>query len=350
MPQEDNGQGGMGGFSGGGVGGGGGGGGGQVDPERDPDFWECQDYEDLIPTLSPAPSALHPPSAPHIAPPASSPVTEPPLDDGDDDDDMGSLVIARLYFSVSVAVEPSERRVLEGDLLHDVAGVMTSIANASTPYLFIGARRRLQDGQGTVLELNVEESHSEMSNLSSSSNRTWWEFTIFYELHSSNENETVVENTIWAALTDSIRSGEFLSELQEHADSVIDVALPGHESIVGTPFFPPENDRAPDLEVSTWDARRWVGLGLFSFTLLLTLVLTRTARSRRKKWDEQETWGIRLATDHDINELLTYGWQQDGQQLTLFDKSKVVYKDDDSMLIGGVLYPREITSPSSATS
>jgi len=58
-------------------------------------------------------------------------------------------------------------------------------------------------------------------------------------------------------------------------------------------------------------------------SLYTTLALTRTAK--------QEDWGIGLGTETDIGKLLTYAWECDGQEVHVFDKSKSVYRDDDSL-------------------
>ena len=90
--------------------------------------------------------------------------------------------------------------------------------------------------------------------------------------------------------------------------------------------------------MQVWDPSRWIGLGLFLFTLFASLAFTRTAIHRRKKLQEYEEWGIGLASETDMNQFLTLDCEFDGhQQVRTFDKSNFVYRDDDSMLIGGVL-------------
>ena len=67
------------------------------------------------------------------------------------------------------------------------------------------------------------------------------------------------------------------------------------------------------------------------------MAFTRTAVRRRKKLQEYEEWGIGLATETDMNQFLTLGCEFDGMQVRTFDKSTLVYRDDDSIFIGGVL-------------
>ncbi|KAI2508584.1 hypothetical protein MHU86_5876 [Fragilaria crotonensis] len=67
------------------------------------------------------------------------------------------------------------------------------------------------------------------------------------------------------------------------------------------------------------------------------MAFTRTAIHRRKKLQEYEEWGIGLATETDMNQFLTLGCEFDGDQVRTYDKSRIVYRDDDSMMIGGVL-------------
>ena len=170
----------------------------------------------------------------------------------------------------------------------------------------------------------------------------WWMYTIsFYTIE---QNFTQVNNTVMNATTTSIESGDFFDLLRVHFPRLVAVSLPGDEVNAELTHHHSSSDDSEELteesegiDVNEWDPSRWVGLGLFAFTLSITLALTRTAKHRRKKVQEQEDWGVGLGTETDINKLLTYGWEYDGQEVHAFDKSKLVYRDDDSMLIGGAL-------------
>ena len=375
-------------------GGGGGGNGGSFNPDRPRDWEDCIHYGETNPTVSPAPvdsiaphhfvplaPALSPVFSP-ISPTFPSPVYTPPSPvfsvPGD--------TIGTLEYEVSVGAT-----VLWPDMLYDVATVMTEVLNRTTPFALFGAIRRRLGEDAALLVVNVDASHfrnltfitddvdaapvdsettrgEDVGSNETGTNSTtdgeqttpplsslrWWRCTIAYDIYVVNGTLEKISTQVRDAVVESITTGEFLELLKQYSSVVEAVTLPGQESNTTVPGFGSEEQEEPTviatLDPAQWDLRGWIGLGLFGGTVILLLVLTRTARHRRKQWEEQQNWGIRLATDHDINELLTYGWQQDGQKLTFYDKTKLVYNEDDSMLIGGVPYPREITSPSSGTS
>jgi hypothetical protein len=113
--------------------------------------------------------------------------------------------------------------------------------------------------------------------------------------------------------------------------------MPGDEALaIGDSDSGDHGDEDEDfIDVDDWGPSRWVGLGLFVCTLSMMTLLMRTATQRRKRIDEQENWGVGLATEADINQLLAYGWDYDGEQLYAFDKTKAIYHHDDPALIGG---------------
>jgi len=262
----------------------------------------------------------------------------------------------------------------------EVGTVMTQIINDTTPYLgrvsFRQRHRRQEEEQaqqGVILMYNSTQSHAQNVSTTLSGDATWWRFFISYNVILSNEtastnvldnsnsttvtamaamplsheedgdhnnvNLTIVDEIVWKAVNDSIASGLCLQRLKEHSVDVFAVVEPGEEMLELPPTvgaFGPGSSSYHDLDTSDFDIRQWIGLGLFFCTLLLTLSLVKTAKTRRRQLQDEQHWGVRLNTEHDINDLLTYGWQQDGQQLTIFDKDKFGYLDDDSMLIGGM--------------
>jgi hypothetical protein len=91
------------------------------------------------------------------------------------------------------------------------------------------------------------------------------------------------------------------------------------------------DESSTHLDVRQWDMRRWMGLALLSFTFWFVLLLSSMAAYRRKKQEEQERWGAKLGTDHDVSEMLKVGW--DGQKPVV--TKKLGYRDDDSIFMGG---------------
>lgn len=167
----------------------------------------------------------------------------------------------------------------------------------------------------------------------------WWMYTIAYLTVATDIVH--VNTTVQESMINAIDSGEMYRRLQDRFSRLVAVSQPGYEedAILAATSSDPDGDNDGDFDeinVYEWDPSRWVGLSLFLGTLLCTLILGMTAIHRRKRVQQQEEWGIGLATEAGINQLLTFGWEFDGQQVRAFNKSKFEYRDDDSMRIGGV--------------
>ena len=87
-----------------------------------------------------------------------------------------------------------------------------------------------------------------------------------------------------------------------------------------------------------WGIREWVGLGLSGFTLLVATTLFLVANRLMKRNGQP----VVCFTEQGITQMLTVGWRyqqeydQDQLYLQVYDKSKMGYSDDNSMLLGGV--------------
>lgn len=88
------------------------------------------------------------------------------------------------------------------------------------------------------------------------------------------------------------------------------------------------------LDSQEWDASRYIGLGLFLFVSLTGLILTQAGAIRRRQRIHKQVWS-NLASEEGVKQLLNTGWTLKGDRMEVYDKSKVGYSDDDSMLIGG---------------
>lgn len=106
------------------------------------------------------------------------------------------------------------------------------------------------------------------------------------------------------------------------------------------------------IDIETWDFRRYVGLGLLLMTVSGTFLLIQLAEIRRRYRLERSNWG-NLATEEGVDELLRMGWKLDGSKMEVYDKRKLGYQDNDSMLAGGfqqtVIVGAEITVSQSET-
>jgi hypothetical protein len=113
----------------------------------------------------------------------------------------------------------------------------------------------------------------------------------------------------------------------------------------------------PDPLSLSWGAREWGGLSLCLSTLLLATILSCCAVVLGRRRSKEQTWGA-VFTEKGIDDLLQVGWKykyhQDGNDpqlfLQVYDKGKMGYNDDNSILQGGI--EREViattTVPTSA--
>ncbi|GAX28739.1 hypothetical protein FisN_25Lh207 [Fistulifera solaris] len=88
------------------------------------------------------------------------------------------------------------------------------------------------------------------------------------------------------------------------------------------------------LDIEEWNARRYLGLSLLIMTVMGTFLLIQLAELRKRHRMDQMNWG-NLATEQGVDHLLRMGWKVDGCKMEVYDKRKIGYEDNDSMLIGG---------------
>jgi len=173
--------------------------------------------------------------------------------------------------------------------------------------------------------------YSNVTEVGEDDNSAWWKYNVAFITMA--EDYVKVMESVKRANYEAIVNGEFLSRLKKKYQRVVGVSIPGQEKL-SISLSPLRDDDV--LNEDMWNIYQWIGLGLFSLTFIAMITLNRTAQRRLKRVKEQENWGVGLATEQDINKLLTYGWECHGNQVRTFDKSKMIYRDDDSMLIGGM--------------
>jgi hypothetical protein len=88
------------------------------------------------------------------------------------------------------------------------------------------------------------------------------------------------------------------------------------------------------LDAHDWDWQRYLGLVLFATAFLGGMLLSQISAIRQRRRRRKDVWA-NLASEEGVKELLRTGWAVKGSQMEIFDKSKMGYRDDDSMLIGG---------------
>jgi hypothetical protein len=90
-----------------------------------------------------------------------------------------------------------------------------------------------------------------------------------------------------------------------------------------------------------WGTREWFGLVLFLVLVFSTSFLSYFSVWIKRRQSRQQLWGAQCLTESGVGDLLNVGWryQEGGEQLFLqvFDKGKLGYNDDNSMLMGGAV-------------
>jgi hypothetical protein len=192
----------------------------------------------------------------------------------------------------------------------------------------------------------------------------WWEFNLVYDCSSATSSEPVTDPTILEAVSSDIQRtiqggiddgsiyvwlGENFSggnvgilDMTTHSYMIGDIDGPnvGHttsDSEDPSGLVDPDKlaEYRTPVNPNEWNWLRFLGLGVFTGTVLVTFVLMHLAAYRHRAMEKQERWG-NLATVKGVEEVLQTGWTIRGTNMEIFDKSKLGYDDDHgSLLIGG---------------
>jgi hypothetical protein len=194
--------------------------------------------------------------------------------------------------------------------------------------------------------------------------RWWWQYNLTYHCLWSDSGAAIldasildsIDQSISATLFSGIDDGSFQRWIiEETLDDSIQVKHSLEDGNSGrspaSPFDPAtapttapafaeagfsreHGSFATPLDQKDWDWRRYLGLGLFIGTVSVTLLLTQVAAYRQRLLTRKELWG-NLGTEKGVDELLKLGWKVRNDNMEVYDKAGVGYRDDDSMLIGG---------------
>jgi hypothetical protein len=265
-----------------------------------------------------------------------------------------------------------------------VAGVMSNVLNADTPFHAYPANYTFSGPMMQVISyssifLVQDPNASEVTVLSTLNSTTSWRmYDVGYQCfdYPSNmpiQNETLlqhIQSICLKAVDASITSGSFLHQLaavanQSHVE-VLNVEIPGSEPTSNATSSQASSPRTYQLPLSTkgMDLRRWIGIAIALATVGGSALLMHLGAQREKKLKQEELWGFPLATEQDVGKFLNLGfmWQQgEGHEgppkgVIVFNKERVGYRDDDSILMGGfqdslwLMNAAEVTLPSSGTS
>ena len=238
-----------------------------------------------------------------------------------------------------------------------VTKVVTSVLNETeNDFNFFLAHRRGRELQqmptatggatAAAATYNMVYQRTTVVNLRQLPDRWWWRYDMDYGCFWRPSGRPVRNQTllgiIAANLTESLQrvidSGmiqkRIADEMQD--DSVLEVSLVGEDEADGVggiigrddPTFP------NPLDPQGWDYSRWLGLGLFCGTFVMTLLLTQLASYRKRRRRAKEAWG-NLGPESGVDELLKTGWNIKGSNMEIYDKGKLGYQENDSMLMGG---------------
>jgi hypothetical protein len=199
--------------------------------------------------------------------------------------------------------------------------------------------------------------------------RWWWRYDFVYLCFWKESRLPVTDQTLLQSITADlnatleqvISSGVIRRRIMDEVqDKVLDVsifeeAVPEGGDVDVDPTTPLNsiNENAKDvqtekgptypnpLDAQGWDYRRWLGVGLFCGTVVATLLLTHVASHRKRRRTAKEVWG-NLGTEEGVDELLRTGWKVKGSNMEVYDKAKLGYTDDDSILMGGFEQKHEV--------
>lgn len=202
---------------------------------------------------------------------------------------------------------------------------------------------------------------------------SWWQYTIRYACYWGDSVRPILNNTILshvqaelpATIQTAQETGDFDAWLQVNYPNSPEsdlVFTTDPSEIDDAATLPPPSFRAFSTPVNprAWDWRRWVGLGLFVGTVLVSSALMQLAACRHRALTRQECW-TNLGTEQGVDEILQMGWKLKGSQMEIYDKAKVGYLDDESILLGGyeqrephgceitVTHPESETTPDAPT-
>jgi hypothetical protein len=198
----------------------------------------------------------------------------------------------------------------------------------------------------------------------------WWRYDFVYLCFWKQSGLPVTNQTLLQSITADlnvtlervISSGIIrLRIIDEAQEAVLDVSIFEEAVVEGDddtvePAEPPDSsfvdgtdvvqaERGPTypnpLDAQGWDYRRWLGLGIFCGTVVATLLLTQVASHRKRRRTAKEMWG-NLGTEEGVDELLRTGWKVKGSNMEIYDKAKLGYTDDDSILMGGFEQKHEV--------
>jgi hypothetical protein len=288
-------------------------------------------------------------------------------------------LITKVLSSYLTETNPRFRFELDDDQVYDAEEQQEFIGDDNT------ARRQLRSVQQVGQNWTMDHFSTYCDTVNKKRRLWWWEYNLVYECFRGDSGEPVTDLASLEAIStlmkqtiqDGIDSGDIYQWLRDRfrggtigimnmtTDSSIFGGREGGSSDSGSSSSSSSSSssdssdpaQAVDPEKraeyltpvnpSEWNWLRYLGLGIFVGTVLVTFILMHLAAYRHRSMAKQELWG-NLGTVKGVEEVLQTGWTIKGSNMEIYDKSKVGYDDDHgSLLIGGfeqrVILGAEIT-------
>jgi hypothetical protein len=232
--------------------------------------------------------------------------------------------------------------------------------------LLFEPQAQLYDPEGTTASYDLYYQLTTVRHGRRLPNQWWWRYDFVYLCFWKKSGLPVTNQTLLQRISADldvtlervISSGIIRSRIIDEAqEAVLDVSILEEAVLEGDVAAVPEDsifagdtdvvqaEKGPTypnpLDAQGWDYRRWLGLGLFCGTVVATLLLTQVASQRKRRRVAKEMWG-NLGTEEGVDELLRTGWKVKGSNMEVYDKAKLGYTDDDSILMGGFEQKHEV--------
>ena len=175
----------------------------------------------------------------------------------------------------------------------------------------------------------------------------WWQHDINYLCYWGDDSTPVgkdkmreIGRNITGAVKDDLeRLTTLLRTVTDSSIVILDVFPRG--DVDGSTKDPTviEGTLAPEsfperLNARQWTWSRYLGISVFLGTLSSLILASQISGIRRRVKVRKQVWG-NLASEEGVKELLSTGWVLRDDRMEVYDKERMGYRDDDSMLIGG---------------
>lgn len=213
-------------------------------------------------------------------------------------------------------------------------------------------RRRNQNQNGNRLNRGYDMYYTERKAavMKRGEKQWWWRYTIVYNCFWGDNGEPVASLRMRASMSQNMTTWvdsrrlqlrQFLQNLE--GDPTLELTTDENVMWVapddlGGKIVPTEQldtGLQQPLDSGTWTWYRYLGLILFVTVMSGSLLLAQLGSMRRRRRIKKQVWS-NLASEDGVKELLKTGWiLTKSNHMEVYDRSKVGYNDNDSMLIGG---------------